>query len=43
MGKMANKYNKFAETVAVSQEQAKKLLGLGYLFLTAGVDIVFRG
>ncbi len=41
VGRMANKYNKFAGTVAVSPEWAKRLLDLGYLFLTAGADIIF--
>ena len=41
VGNMANKYNKFAGTVSISPEWAKKLLDLGYLFLSAGADIVF--
>ncbi len=41
VAKMANKYDKFAGTVALSPERAKRLLDLGYRFLTAGADIIF--
>ena len=41
VGKIANKYGKFAGTVSIYPERAKRLLDLGYLFLTAGADIIF--
>ena len=41
VGKMADKYNKFVGTVSISPEWAKKLLDRGFLFLTAGADIIF--
>jgi 4-hydroxy-2-oxoheptanedioate aldolase len=41
VGKMADKYGKYAGTIAGSPERAKKLLDLGHRFLTAGADIIF--
>ncbi len=41
IGKIANKYGKIAGTVAFNPERAKKLLDMGYLFLSAGADIIF--
>jgi len=41
VGKIANKYGKFAGTVSIYPERTKRLLDLGYLFLTAGADIIF--
>ncbi|MCD4670370.1 MAG: aldolase [Actinomycetia bacterium] len=41
VGRMANKYNKFAGTPTGSPERTKKLLDMGYRFLSAGADIVF--
>ncbi|MCL4415984.1 MAG: aldolase/citrate lyase family protein [Actinobacteria bacterium] len=41
VGKMADKHGKIAGTVSLSPEWAKRLVNLGYRFLTAGADIVF--
>ncbi len=41
VGKIANKYGKFAGTASLYPERAKKLLNLGYLFQTSGADLVF--
>ena len=40
LGKLANKYGKFAGTISISTKWTKRLLDLGYLFINAGVDII---
>lgn len=40
VGKIANKYGKFAGTVSLSPEWTKRLIDLGYLFITTGADII---
>ena len=41
VAKIARKYHKFASAPGISPEWTKKLLKMGYLFITGGADIIF--
>jgi len=40
-GKVARKYGKVVGSTGISQEKVKRLLNLGYLFISIGSDIKF--